>query len=48
MDMNGRVIAQNTVMHSEVAFDLSEVAAGAYMVRVIDGADVTVEKFIKK
>jgi hypothetical protein len=48
MDMNGRVIAQNTVVHSEVAFDLSKVAAGAYMVRVIDGDEVTVEKFIKK
>ena len=48
MDMNGRVIAHNTVVHSEVAFDLSEVAAGAYMVRVINGDEVTVEKFIKK
>ena len=48
MDMNGRVIAQRTVTHAEVAFDLSEIAAGVYMLRVIHGADVTVEKFIKK
>jgi len=48
MDMNGRVIAQNTVTNAEVAFDLSEVATGAYMVRIINGSDVTVEKFIKK
>jgi hypothetical protein len=42
------VIAQNTVTNAEVAFDLSEVATGAYMVRIINGSDVTVEKFIKK
>ena len=48
MDMNGRVIAQNTVTNAEVVFDLSEVATGAYMLRIINGSDVTVEKFIKK
>lgn len=48
LDMNGRVLAQNTVANAEVSFDLSNIAAGAYMVRIVNGGDVTVEKFVKK
>lgn len=46
MDLNGRVLGTQIIEDSEITFDISELATGAYMIHVVNGERVHTEKVI--
>lgn len=47
-DMNGKIIQQSTGNGYRLSFDLSNVAAGMYMIRVEENGNVITKKVIKQ
>jgi hypothetical protein len=48
MDLGGRILAMQTVDQAEVAFNLSGMANGIYMIQIQSNGEVVSERVIKQ
>ena len=48
MDLGGRILAMQTVDQAEVAFDLSSMANGVYMIQIQSNGEVITERVVKQ
>jgi hypothetical protein len=48
LDMNGRMLVQSEGTDSEMSFDLAHIAAGTYLVRIVQEGNISIERFVKE